>query len=282
MVLCSRCVPNCFAVVENVVPTATGPSVDLRHFQAVSRPLAVTGEIGDVLEDATGRRVDRDPVLETLHAALLLRRGGTPSVNPAGEALILGVGSLWVVGTCRSIVGRGTAMTRAGIEKKTGALSKERSAGLLSLAEGMRARLQRSARDILAIGAEAPSQYDGFGHGRFGLRSTRSSRYHAGAPSSSWRPSVRRQGRARFDLPAGGRMELSAPSVPDELMDQVLSGEDPHRSRPSGEKRRRPTETNGHTPSPERSSNHIERFSGTEEDYAAGAAAHGASLEETR
>ncbi len=32
MVLCSRCVPNCFAVVENVVPTDTGPSVDFVTF----------------------------------------------------------------------------------------------------------------------------------------------------------------------------------------------------------------------------------------------------------
>ena len=28
IVLCSRCVPNCFAVVEYVDPTATGPSLD--------------------------------------------------------------------------------------------------------------------------------------------------------------------------------------------------------------------------------------------------------------
>ena len=34
IVLCSRWVPNCFAVVENVVPTATGPSVDF----VTSRP----------------------------------------------------------------------------------------------------------------------------------------------------------------------------------------------------------------------------------------------------
>ena len=49
----------------------------LRHLEAVASPLTMTGEICDVVEHATGASVDRDPVLETLHAALPLRLAGS-------------------------------------------------------------------------------------------------------------------------------------------------------------------------------------------------------------
>ncbi len=67
MVLCSRCVPNCFAVVENVLPTATGAPRSTSSPGGHCPALCVSREIGDVVVHLTGRRVDRDPILVTLH-----------------------------------------------------------------------------------------------------------------------------------------------------------------------------------------------------------------------
>ena len=65
-VLSSRCVPNCFAVVENTLPIATGPG-SFRHLEAVARPFGMSREIGDIVEHLAGRRVDRDPILVAPH-----------------------------------------------------------------------------------------------------------------------------------------------------------------------------------------------------------------------
>src|SRR5258705_13909248 len=53
----------------------------LRDREAVSTPFTVTREIGDVVEDATRRRLDRDPILETLHAAPLAPQTNQPPIG---------------------------------------------------------------------------------------------------------------------------------------------------------------------------------------------------------
>ena len=75
-------------------------------------------------------------------------------------------------------------------------------------------------------------------------------------------------------LPAGAVLELSAPSVTDELVDRVIAGEVP--ASPAAIRRERTTERSG-----ERSyalgTSFVERamrFNGTDEDFAAGIAAH--------
>ena len=120
-------------------------------------------------------------------------------------------------------------MTGSNIVKKTGKLSAQQSAELVALADRVRGRLQRSAADIMAIGADLIQAKEMLGHGQFGpwldtefALSRRSAEQFMAA--------ARRFGarsEAVSHLPAGTVLELSSPSVPDELVDQVLAGEIP-------------------------------------------------------
>ncbi len=85
---------------------------------------------------------------------------------------------------------------------------------------------------------------------------------------------VREKSEVVSHLPAGAVLELSAPSVPDELVQRVLSGDLPASVSAIREERARDR-------TDERSFfvagtflDHLERFDGTTEDFATGVAAH--------
>ena len=162
-----------------------------------------------------------------------------------------------------------------GMEGKKGKLTAPESAELSDIAARVRGRLQRGAADLLAIGAELIRAKALLGHGHFGdwldaefALSRRSAEQFMAAAR-------RFEGRNEMvsHLPAGAVLELSAPSVSDELVDQVLSGR--VSASASAIKRER-----AETRSDERSSSigtkfieHLEDFDGTNVDFAAGVAA---------
>ena len=161
------------------------------------------------------------------------------------------------------------------IKGKKGQLTAPESAELSDIAARVRGRLQRSAGDILAIGSELIRAKALLGHGHFGdwldaefALSRRSAEQFMAAAR-------RFEGRSEMisHLPAGAVLELSAPSVPDELVDQVLSGK--VQASVSAIKRERAEDR-----SYERSYaigtrfiDHLDDFKGTNVDFAAGVAA---------
>ena len=165
----------------------------------------------------------------------------------------------------------------SGIETKgkKGELTAPQSVELSGIAERVRGRLQRSATDILAIGADLIRAKALLGHGHFGdwldtefALSRRSAEQFMAAAR-------RFEGRSEAvsHLPAGAVLELSSPSVSDELVDQVLSGH----VRPSVSAIRQERTDDR---SDERSYaigmkfiDHLEAFKGTNVDFAAGVAA---------
>jgi hypothetical protein len=144
------------------------------------------------------------------------------------------------------------------------------------LVERVRSRLQRSTEDILAIGADLIRAKALVGHGGFGAwidaefsLSRRSAEMFMAAAR---RFGSRSEGVSH--LPAGAVLELSAPSIPDELVERVLSGEVP--ASVAAIRTERATDR-----SDERSFtvagtfiDHLERVRPNRRDFAAGVAAH--------
>ena len=166
-------------------------------------------------------------------------------------------------------------MSGTGIERKKGELTAPQSVELSGIAERVRGRLQRSATDILAIGADLIRAKALLGHGHFGdwldtefALSRRSAEQFMAAARR-----FEGKGEAVAHLPAGAVLELSSPSVSDELVDQVLSG----RVRPSVSAIRQERSEDRRD---ERSYaigtrfiDHLEAFKGTNVDFVAGVAA---------
>jgi Protein of unknown function (DUF3102) len=136
--------------------------------------------------------------------------------------------------------------------------------------------LQRSAADILAIGSDLIRAKALLGHGQFGVwldtqfaLSRRSAEQFMAASRRFGSKSE-----AVSHLPAGAVLELSAPSVSDEMVDRVLAGEVPASVSAIREQR-------GDTRREQRSFavagtflDYLGRFDGTSEDVAAGVTAH--------
>ena len=167
-------------------------------------------------------------------------------------------------------------MTGSNIVKKTGKLSAQQSAELVALADRVRGRLQRSAADIMAIGADLIQAKEMLGHGQFGpwldtefALSRRSAEQFMAA--------ARRFGarsEAVSHLPAGTVLELSSPSVPDELVDQVLAGEIPSSVSAIREGKKTASADQRSYTVAGRFIDHIERFNGTGEDCSVAIVAH--------
>jgi hypothetical protein len=164
-----------------------------------------------------------------------------------------------------------TAITR----RKDGQQAPAEAVELATLTERVRTTLRRSAADLLAIGADLNRAKALLGHGSFGPwldREFALSRRSA----EQFMAAARRfgKGEAVSHLPAGAVVELSAPSVPDELVERVLSGEVPASASAIREERagdrmaERSYEVAGTF------IDHLDRFNGTVADYAAGIAAH--------
>ncbi len=155
-------------------------------------------------------------------------------------------------------------------------LSESEQAELVSLATRVRERLQRSASDILAIGEDLIRAKALLGHGRFGA--WLDAEFSLSRRSAEQFMAAARRFGAKNEvvahLPAGAVLELSAPSVPDELVERVLSGD-----LPASVSTIRAERTSHRTD--ERSFSvagtfldYLERFDGTTEDFSAGVAAH--------
>jgi Protein of unknown function (DUF3102) len=155
-------------------------------------------------------------------------------------------------------------------------LSAEEAAELGAITGRVRDRLRRTAADLLFVGADLIRAKAMLGHGRFGpwlddefsLSRRSAEQFMAAARRFGARNEV------VSHLPAGAVLELSAPSVPDELVERVLTGEVP--ASVSAIRAERATER-----SEERSVvlggtfiDYLMRFDGTSDDFAAGIAAH--------
>ncbi len=160
--------------------------------------------------------------------------------------------------------------------RKVGKLSPQEQAELSALAERVRGRLQRTASDIIAIGADLIQAKALLGHGSFGAwldaefsLSRRSAEQFMAA--------ARRFGaksEAVSHLPAGAVLELSAPSVPDELVERVLSGEIPPSVSAIREQRSSHRIDDRSFSAAGTFIDYLDRFQGRDVDYAAGVAAH--------
>jgi hypothetical protein len=118
----------------------------------------------------------------------------------------------------------GTEITRTGGAGDLGGVERVE---LSTIAQRVREGLKRTANDIIAIGADLIRAKALLGHGGFGpwldqefaLSRRTAEQFMAAARRFRDRPE------AVSHLPVGAVLELSAPSVPDELVDRVLSGE---------------------------------------------------------
>ena len=114
-------------------------------------------------------------------------------------------------------------------KKKAGKLTAREQSELGALADRVRVRLERSAEDILAVGADLTRAKELLGHGGFGA--WLDSEFSLSRRSAEQFMAASRRFGARNEvvahLPAGAVLELSAPSVPDELVERVISGEVP-------------------------------------------------------
>src|SRR5437773_1047518 len=110
------------------------------------------------------------------------------------------------------------------VRRKDGQLAPAEAVELATLTERVRTTLRRSAADILAIGADLRRAKGLLGHGSFGPwldREFALSRRSA----EQFMAAARRFGsrsEAVSYLPAGAVLELSAPCVPDELVENNL------------------------------------------------------------
>jgi len=149
-------------------------------------------------------------------------------------------------------------------------------AELITLEGRVRERLRRTAEDILAIGEDLIRAKALVGHGSFGawldaefsLSRRNAEQFMAAARR------FRGKSEAISHLPAGAVLELSAPSVPDELVERVISGEVPASvSAIRSERGSRRTAESAYRFG-DTFIAYIQRFRGTDVDYAAGIAAH--------
>jgi hypothetical protein len=162
------------------------------------------------------------------------------------------------------------------VRKGSANLTAREQAELESVAGRVRDRLRRTAADVIAIGEDLIRAKALLGHGGFGSwldREFALSRRSA----EQFMAAARRfgtKGEAISHLPAGVVLELSARSVPDELVEGVLAGEvQPSVSairaeRAGGRSDDRAFRVGGTF------INYLERFEGADEDFAAGVAAH--------
>jgi hypothetical protein len=162
------------------------------------------------------------------------------------------------------------------VRKGSGKLGPREVAELESVAGRLRDRLRRTAAEVVAIGEDLIRAKSLLGHGAFGPwldQEFALSRRTA----EQFMAAARRFGskaEAVSHLPAGVVLELSAPSVPDELVEGVLSGKvrpavSAIRSERSGYRGEERSFSVGGT-----FIDHLERFDGTDADFAAGTAAH--------
>ncbi len=155
-------------------------------------------------------------------------------------------------------------------------VSSDAQAELMEISARVRDRLRRTAGDILAIGAELIRAKELLPHGGFGPWLDREFSL-SGRTAEQFMAATRRFGtrsEAVSHLPAGAVLELSAPSVPDELVQRVLSGEVPAsvsaiREARSGQRSGERSFAVGGT-----FIDYLWRFRGTNVDFAAGVAAH--------
>lgn len=103
---------------------------------------------------------------------------------------------------------------------------------LLELAEitpRVRERLKRSAEDIIAIGLDLLRAKELLGHGAFGPWLESEFGLSHRSATQFMRAAERFGGRleAAANLPSGVLLELASPSVPEELVDEVLDGRRP-------------------------------------------------------
>ena len=166
-------------------------------------------------------------------------------------------------------------MTAMEIEGKKGKLTAPESAELSDIAARVRGRLQRSAADLLAIGAELIRAKSLLGHGHFGEWLDAEFALSRRSAEQFMAAARRFEGRNELvsHLPAGAVLELSSPSVSDELVDEVLSG----RVQPSASAIKR---ERSKWRSDERAYSigttfidHLSQFEGTNVDFAVGVAA---------
>jgi hypothetical protein len=167
-------------------------------------------------------------------------------------------------------------MAEKSITRKDGGLAPAEAVELATLTERVRTTLRLSAADILAIGADLIRAKTLLGHGNFGAwldQEFALSRRSA----EQFMAAARRFGarsEAVSHLPAAAVLELSALSVPDELVDRVLSGEVPPtvsaiRDEKAGER----TDERSHAVAGT-FIDHLERIRPNSGDFAAGIAAH--------
>jgi hypothetical protein len=162
------------------------------------------------------------------------------------------------------------------VRKASKKLSADDAAELSALAGRVSERLGRTAADILAIGADLIRAKALLGHGRFGpwldtgfALSRRSAEQFMAA--------TRRFGtksEAGAHLPAGAILELSAPGVPDELVARVVSGDIPPTVSAIREERASHRIDDRSFAVAGTFIDYLDRFHGTDVDYAAGIAAH--------
>ncbi len=115
------------------------------------------------------------------------------------------------------------------VEPRPGKLSTAEQVELTTIASRVKEGLRRTAADLLAIGADLNRAKMLVGHGNFGpwldrefgLSRRSAEQFMAAARRFGTRSEV------VSHLPAGTLLELSAPSVPDELVDRVVAGELP-------------------------------------------------------
>jgi hypothetical protein len=152
---------------------------------------------------------------------------------------------------------RDGTMSDASITKREEArLAAQEWAELASLAERVRGRLHRTVEDLLAIGADLLRAKQLLGHGHFG--GWLDAEFGLSRRSAEQFMAAARRFGSRCEavshLPAGALLELSAPSVPDELVERVVAGEVPPSVSAIREERAGNRTAELPTPSPGRSS----------------------------
>jgi hypothetical protein len=167
-------------------------------------------------------------------------------------------------------------MSKAIVVGDAGATVPEQQAEMAEITTRVRGRLQQSAMGILAIGADLVRAKELLGHGKFGA--WLDDEFALSRRSAEQFMAAARRFGAKSEvvshLPAGAVMELSAPSVPDELVERVIAGEVPasvsaiRRERATGQGDDRSYSVGGTF------IDYLMRFKGDREDFAAGVAAH--------
>jgi hypothetical protein len=162
------------------------------------------------------------------------------------------------------------------IVKRKDDLAPSEQAELGDIAERVRGRLQQTALGVIQIGADLARAKELLGHGHFG--EWIDAEFGLGRRSAEQFMAAFRRFGSKSEivshLPAGAVLELSAPSVPDELVQRVIAGEVP--ASPAAIRREKSTERTNER-SYDVGNSFIEqfmRFKGDRHDFAAGVAAH--------